>query len=391
MKKIIELFLIFLRLGLTSFGGPIAHLSYFHDEFVLKRKWFDEPHFADLVALCQFLPGPASSQVGISIGLSRAGVSGAVAAWVGFTLPSALIMIAFAFGLANFGHEISYGWLHGLKIVAVAIVAQAIWSMGVKLCPEKKRATIAVLAALGAILFHVTLAQVGIILAGGLAGWAFLKEAQVLPHQPIKSPLSRRVGAAFLAVFALLLFILPLAASHSEGQKVKLFDSFFRAGALVFGGGHVVLPLLSAEVVNPGWVSSEAFMAGYGVAQAIPGPLFTFTAYLGAVSKISPAGCLGGMICLFAAFLPSFLLILGALPFWESLRRVDTVRFAMQGINAVVVGLLLAAFYDPVWKSAIFSSKDFGLAAICFLLLKFWKAPSWSVVIFGAVAGGIWF
>lgn len=390
MKNLAEIFFIFLRLGLTSFGGPIAHLSYFHDEFVLRRKWFDEHHYADLVALCQFLPGPASSQVGISIGLSRAGVLGAIAAWIGFTLPSALIMIAFAFGIASFGNEISHGWLHGLKIVAVAIVAQALWGMGRKLCPEKKRATVAVFAALFAIIFPFALGQVGIIVAGGIIGWLFLKETTSLPHEPMRMPLTRRAGASFLAIFFALLFLLPVAANRSASQEIKLFDSFFRAGSLVFGGGHVVLPLLKAEVVNPGWVSSDAFMAGYGAAQAIPGPLFTFSAYLGAVSKIPPAGWLGAFICLIAAFLPSFLLILGALPFWERLRRVESMRFAMQGINAAVVGLLLSAFYNPVWTSAILSPKDFGIAAVCFLLLVFWKAPSWSVVIFSAVVGGLW-
>jgi chromate transporter len=390
VAKILEVFFIFLRLGLTSFGGPIAHLSYFHGEFVLRRKWFDESHYADLVALCQFLPGPASSQVGIAIGLSRAGVLGAIAAWTGFTLPSALLLIAFAFGIASFGDDISRGWLHGLKVVAVAIVAQALWGMGAKLCPERKRATIAVLAALAAIIFPFALGQVGIIIAGGLAGWAFLKEATSLPREPIRTPLPRRVGAAILVGFFALLVVLPISASHSGSQGLKLFDSFFRAGSLVFGGGHVVLPLLKAEVVNPGWVSSDAFMAGYGAAQAIPGPLFTFSAYLGAVSRIPPAGLLGAFICLIAAFLPSFLLILGVLPFWERLRRVETMRFAMQGINAAVVGLLLSAFYNPVWTSAILSPKDFGVAAVCFLLLVFWKAPSLSVVIFSAVTGGLW-
>lgn len=390
MSNAFEVLLIFLRLGLTSFGGPIAHLSYFHDEFVRKRKWFDEHHYADLVALCQFLPGPASSQVGIAIGLSRAGVLGAIAAWIGFTLPSALILVAFAFGITSFADTLSHGWLHGLKIVAVAIVAQAIWGMGTKLCSEKKRASIAAFAALAASVFPFAIGQVGLIFVGGLLGWRFLRETSSLPHEPIKTPLTAKMGAAILACFVSLLVLLPIVASRSDSHELKLFDSFFRAGSLVFGGGHVVLPLLKAEVVNPGWVSNDAFMAGYGAAQAIPGPLFTFSAYLGAVSKIPPAGSLGAVICLVAAFLPSFLLILGALPFWEKLRRIESVRFGMQGINAAVVGLLLAAFYNPVWTSGILSPKDFGVAAICFLMLVFWKAPSWSVVIFGAVVGGLW-
>jgi chromate transporter len=390
VPKVLEIFFIFLRLGLTSFGGPIAHLSYFHNEFVLRRKWFDEHQYADLVALCQFLPGPASSQVGIAIGLSRAGVLGAIAAWTGFTLPSALLLVGFAFGIANFGNQISSGWLHGLKVVAVAIVAQAIWGMGAKLCSEKKRATIAVLATVAAVVFPFALGQVAIIAFGGIAGWLLLKESTTLPHEPIRTPMGQRAGGLILACFLALLIILPVTASRSDSQSLKMFDSFFRAGSLVFGGGHVVLPLLKAEVVNPGWVTSDAFMAGYGAAQAVPGPLFTFSAYLGAISKIPPAGWLGAFICLIAVFLPSFLLIMGALPFWEKLRRVEAMRFAMQGINAAVVGLLLSAFYNPVWTSAILAPKDFAVAAVCFLLLVFWKAPSWSVVVFSAIVGGLW-
>lgn len=390
MRKILEIFLIFLRLGLTSFGGPIAHLGYFQNEFVVRRKWFDEHQYTDIVALCQFLPGPASSQVGIAIGLSRAGVMGAIAAWAGFTLPSGLILLGFAFGITNFGGEISHGWLHGLKVVAVAIVAQAIWGMGIKLCPEKKRATIAVLAALGAVTFPFTVAQVAIILAGGGIGWLLLRDESSLPHEPIATPLTRKTGAVILTSFFLLLVLLPVLANQSGSQELKLFDSFFRAGSLVFGGGQVVLPLLKAEIVSRGWVTSDVFMAGYGAAQAIPGPLFTFSAYLGAVSKIPPAGWLGAIICLTSVFLPSFLLVLGVLPFWERLRRIKPIRFAMQGINAAVVGLLLAAFYNPVWTSAIFAPRDFGIAAICFLLLVFWKSPPWAVVGLGALAGGLW-
>jgi chromate transporter len=390
MKSIAEVFFVFLKLGLTSFGGPIAHLSYFHDEFVKKRKWLDEHAYGDLVALCQFLPGPASSQVGIAIGLSRAGLIGSVAAWIGFTLPSAIILVAFAYGISTFNDYISGGWLHGLKVVAVAIVAQAIWGMGVKICPDRNRATIAFVAAAAALAVSSALAQVGIIIVGGLIGVFLLKNSTELPHTPFSVRLSRLSGAFALAIFAALLLILPILANQSDNDGIRLFDSFFRAGSLVFGGGHVVLPLLKAEVVNTGWVSPDAFMAGYGAAQAIPGPLFTFSAYLGAVSKLSISGILGALICLIGAFTPSFLLIIGALPFWENLRRHPKIRFAMLGINASVVGLLLAAFYNPVWTSAILTPKDFALALVCFLALTFWKAPSWGVVIFSAVAGGLW-
>lgn len=390
IRNAIEVFFVFLRLGFTSFGGPIAHLGYFHDEFVVKRKWFDEHAYADLVALCQFLPGPASSQVGIAVGLSRAGILGAIAAWTGFTLPSAAILVAFAFGVSTYREYISGGWLHGLKVVAVAIVAQALWGMGVKLCPDRKRASIAALAAIGAIALPFAFGQIGVIVIGGILGVLFIREITELPHSPLRVNLGAVAGAVSLALFFGLLVLLPILAHQTQFQGLKLFDSFFRAGSLVFGGGHVVLPLLKAEVVNPGWVSADAFMAGYGAAQAIPGPLFTFTAYLGAISNIEPAGILGAAICLVAAFLPSFFLVFGTLPFWEKLRRITKMRYAMLGINAAVVGLLLSAFYNPVWTSAILSPKDFALALVCFLLLVFWKAPSWGVVIFGAVIGGLW-
>ena len=390
IREALNVFLIFLRLGLTSFGGPIAHLGYFHDEFVTKRKWFDEHSYADLVALCQFLPGPASSQVGIAIGESRAGVLGAIAAWTGFTLPSALALVAFAFGISTFKNSISGSWLHGLKVVAVAIVAQALWGMGTKLCPDKKRASVAVVAAIGALLIPSALGQIGIIVTGGIIGVLFMKMNSELPHNPIRSRICVRTGFVSLGIFVALVAFLPFAASSTNFQGFKLFDSFFRAGSLVFGGGHVVLPLLKAEVVTPGWVTSDAFMAGYGAAQAIPGPLFTFSAYLGAISSIEPSGWLGAAIALVGAFLPSFLLIFGALPFWEKLRRVPQMRYAMFGINAAVVGLLLAAFYNPVWTSAILSPKDFALAMAGFLLLVFWKAPSWAVVVMSATIAGLW-
>ena len=387
IRELIEVFLIFLRLGVTSFGGPIAHLGYFHDEFVVKRKWFDEHSYADLVALCQFLPGPASSQVGIAIGESRAGALGAVAAWTGFTMPSALILMAFAFGLSTFHELISGSWLHGLKVVAVAIVAQAIWGMGVKLCPDWKRFSIAVAAAFVAYWIPTASGQVGIILTGGILGVLFIKLDSQLPHRPRQTKISEKWGTVCLILFILLVTLLPVAAASFDSQGLRLFDRFFRAGSLVFGGGHVVLPLLKAEVVTSGWVTSDAFMAGYGAAQAVPGPIFTFAAYLGALSKEEPSGWIGALIALFGVFLPSFLLIFGTLPFWEKLRRIPQMRHAMFGINAAVVGLLMAAFYNPVWTSAIFSFKDFGLAVFCFVLLVFWKMPSWAVVILSASLG----
>ncbi|CAN5411279.1 chromate efflux transporter [soil metagenome] len=391
LKSALEVFLIFLKLGFTSFGGPVAHLGFFHSEFVLKRKWYDEHSYADLVALCQFLPGPASSQVGMAIGLSRAGVAGAVAAWIGFTLPSALLLVCFAFGVAALGSATSGPWLHGLKIAAVAVVAQALWAMSAKLCPDKERATIAILATGWMALFSSVYSQVIAIAAGAVIGWFLLRKSGELPHKPIQSMISRTTGAIFLSVFVLLLACLPLLAASADSHALKLFDSFYRAGSLVFGGGHVVLPLLQAEVVPQGWVTNDAFMAGYGAAQAIPGPLFSFTAYLGAVSKVWSSGWLGALVCLVAAFLPSFLLITGALPFWEQLRRFKHMRYAMQGINAAVVGLLISAFYNPVWTSAIRGTRDFSLALTAFVLLVFWKAPSWLVVFLSALVGGLFF
>lgn len=388
IKKTIEVFLTFLRLGLTSFGGPIAHLGYFRDEFVERKKWLDEYEYADLVALCQFLPGPASSQVGIAIGLKRAGYLGAVAAWIGFTLPSAVILILFGLGISQ--NHLAGSWLHGLKVVAVAVVAQAVWAMSVKLCPDKERATIAIAAAIAAAMISSPFAQLLIIIFGGAIGILMLRKAQILPHSSMETNVSKKMGMVLLLSFIGLLVLLPIASGFIGWQSLKLFDSFFRTGSFVFGGGHVVLPLLEAEVVSPGWVSKEMFMAGYGAAQAIPGPLFSFSAYLGAVSNVSPFGWTGGLICLVAAFLPSFLLIVGVQPFWEKLRQHPEIRFAMLGINAAVVGLLISAFYNPVWISAVFGPKDFALAAACFLLLVFWKFPSWLVVLIGAMVGGLW-
>jgi chromate transporter len=380
-------FRIFLRLGLTSFGGPVAHLGYFRGEFVQRRKWLDEGAFADIVALCQFLPGPASSQVGITLGILRAGLPGAFAAWLGFTMPSAVAMILFGYGVTRFGDLSGAAWLHGLKIVAVAVVAQAVWGMARSLCPDRERATVAVGAAILALLVPSALGQVGAIAAGGLVGWGLLANAapaEAGARLAVHLPRAWSIAAGIL--FFGLLIGLPLVAAALPVQPVRLFDSFYRSGALVFGGGHVVLPLLQAEVVPPGWVSNDVFLAGYGAAQAVPGPLFTFSAYLGTVMGPAPNGWAGGLVCLVAIFLPSFLLLIAALPFWDELRRRPAVQSALRGVNAAVVGLLLAALYRPVWTSAIFGPADFALGIVAFLLLALWAVPPWLVVILGAAA-----
>jgi chromate transporter len=380
-------FLAFLRLGLTSFGGPVAHIGYFHEEFVVRRKWLDERAYADLVALCQFLPGPASSQVGIGIGLSRAGLPGAIAAWTAFTTPSAIALILFGFGVIQFGDVVGSGALHGLKVVAVAVVAQAVWTMARSLCPDAKRATLAVLATIAVLAVPSPFVQVGVIVVGGLVGWALLRSDAPMDHVDMGVSVKRSIAITALALFFIALIGLPVLAAAYPSQTLALVDSFFRSGSLVFGGGHVVLPLLQSEVVPPGWVSNDAFLAGYGAAQAVPGPLFTFAAFLGTVMNGTPTGIVGALICLIAIFASSFLLVIGALPFWDALRRFDAVRNALLGVNAVVVGLLLAALYDPVWTSAILSASDFGLAVAAFTLLVFWKTPAWLVVILTALGG----
>jgi chromate transporter len=384
-----EVFAAFLRLGLTSFGGPVAHLGYFHEAFVVRRHWLDDRSYADLVALCQFLPGPASSQVGMAIGLSRAGYLGALAAWVGFTAPSAIALVLFAYGLSSLGDAAGGGWMHGLKVAAVAVVAQAVLGMMRNLAPDRERATIAVTAAVVMLAAPSAFGQVVVILLGGMAG-ALLLPPEAPPGDdllPIK--VSRRTGACLLVLFVTLLIGLPLLAAAIPTQSIKLFDAFYRAGSLVFGGGHVVLPLLQAAVVPPGWVSNDAFLAGYGAAQAVPGPLFTFAAYLGAVMGPEPNGWEGALLCLVAIFVPSFLLVVGALPFWEDVRRRAGARAALKGVNAAVVGLLLAAFYDPIWTVGITSAADFALAIAAFLLLFMWQAPPWLVVILSALAGAL--
>jgi chromate transporter len=388
-NSVLEIFLVFLKLGLTSFGGPIAHLGYFRQEFVIQRRWLNDHAYADLVALCQFLPGPASSQVGIAIGLSRGGYAGALASWLGFTLPSFIALVVFALLLTNISGLASGAWLHGLKVAAVAVVAQALWGMGKSLCPDAKRASLAVASAIVLAFIPGIAGQVGVIVMAGIIGWLWLSSDANLPHSPLDIPVSKRTGTALLGLLSVALVVLPLLATEDTSYLFQLFDSFFRAGALVFGGGHVVLPLLQAETVPQGWVSNDMFLAGYGAAQAVPGPLFTFAGYLGAVSTESPNVWVGGLVALVAIFLPAFLLILGALPLWETARRHPAMQRAMLGINAAVVGLLLAAFYHPVWTSGILSALDFALAAFAFLLLAFWKSPPWIVVISCAVLAGL--
>lgn len=382
-----SVFLIFLRLGLTSFGGPVAHLGYFRDEFVTRRRWLSERSYGDLVALCQFLPGPASSQVGIALGLSRAGYGGALAAWLGFTLPSAVVLILFALGIAQHSTALPPGALHGLKVVAVAVVAQAVWGMARNLCSDAARISVMLIAACVALLQTSAWGQVAVISAAALAGLLLFKPTPPAAHDALPVTLSRRVGAMWLSLFVLVLAGLPILAQLIPNQGLAMIDAFYRSGSLVFGGGHVVLPLLQAEVVPTGWVSNDVFLAGYGAAQAMPGPLFTFAAFLGASMSQAPSGWLGGLLCLLAIFAPSFLLVLGALPFWESLRRSPRTQAALAGVNAAVVGLLLAALYQPVWTSAIFSARDFGLALIGLVALMVWKLPPWLVVVGSGALG----
>jgi chromate transporter len=384
-----EVLRVFLKLGLTSFGGPVAHLGYFRDEFVVRRKWLDEANYVDIIALCQFLPGPASSQVGITIGMLRAGLPGALCAWLGFTAPSAVALILFGYGVTVFGDPSHSAWLHGLMIVAVAVVAQAVWGMARTLCPDRERVTLAIGAAVLALVLPSTVAQIAIIILGGVIGLFWLPAARENEVAHLAVPFGRRIAIGALTIFFTLLIGLPLLASATGDQAVKLVDSFYRSGSLVFGGGHVVLPLLQQEVVPRGWISNDAFLAGYGAAQAVPGPLFTFAAYLGTAMGPRPNGWLGGLICLVAIFLPSFLLLIGALPFWNDLRGQSVAQSSLKGINAAVVGLLLAALYTPIWTRSITRPFDFATALAAFLLLVFWRVPPWVVVVLGAlVAAG---
>lgn len=383
----IEVFLCFLKLGSTSFGGPVAHLGYFRAEFVERRAWLDDKSYSDLVALCQFLPGPASSQVGIALGLGRAGWVGALCAWAGFTLPSAVALILFALGVTRWTALAQSGAVHGLKVAAVAIVAQAVWGMAKTLCPDRLRAGIAVAAALVVLAVPSAVGQVGAIVAGGIAGrWAVqLGHLPAAEHRDYG--VGKKTGAAMLLLFGLLLVLLPVMAAATGSPALSVISSFYQSGALVFGGGHVVLPLLQSSVVPDGLVTNDAFLAGYGAAQAVPGPLFTFAAYLGAAMTGTPGGWGGGLILLFAIFVPAFLLVVGALPFWESLRQRNGAQRAMAGVSAAVVGVLGAALYDPVWTSAINSRADFGLALGAFALLVHGRQSPVLVVVLAAASG----
>ncbi len=387
-----EIFRVAVKLGLTSFGGPVAHLGYFHEEYVRRRRWFSEAAYADLVALCQFLPGPASSQLGFAIGLLRGGLPGGMLAWLGFTLPSAILMTLCGYGFATITDLRHAGWLRGLKLAAVAIVAQAVWAMAMKICPDRLRASLALAAAATMLILATAWAQIAVLVTGALFGSIFLRReesAKVEAEQSLSiSGWSRRAGVTSLGLFAALLVGLPLLRAASGNVAVAVFDSFYRSGALVFGGGHVVLPLLQAETVAPGWVGSDSFLAGYGLAQAVPGPLFSFSAYLGTVlTPPRPGGWIGALLCLLAIYLPSGLLVLGILPFWEDLRRRPGAQATLHGANAAVVGLLLAALYNPVWTSAVHTSGDLALALVVFGLLVLWKLPPWMVVGLAAVGG----
>ena len=371
-------FLIFLRLGLTSFGGPVAHLGYFHHEFVTRRQWLTDQAHADLVALCQFLPGPASSQVGMAIGLSRSGYAGALAAWAGFTLPSAALLILFALGIANAGDSIPPGVLDGLKLVAAAVVAQALWGMARQLCPDPPRISLMAATACLVIVFpSISTQWIGMAMSGLIGLW-LLTPSEPTKHDPLPMAITRKAGGLLLAAFFVLLVALPVAAAVFSSPLLSVVDAFYRAGSLVFGGGHVVLPLLHTEMVSSGWVSNETFLYGYGAAQAIPGPLFTFAAFLGASISQASFGWFSGLACLIVVFTPSFLLVVGILPFWEGLRSRPRVETALMGVNAGVVGLLLAALYRPVWVEAIHAPQDLGLVLVALMALMVWKLPPWQ-------------
>lgn len=386
-----EVFKAFLLLGLTSFGGPVAHIGYFRTAFVERHRWLSDRAYAELVALCQFLPGPASSQVGIGIGLHRAGWAGGLAAWIGFTLPSALLMGLFAYGILVFADGdlgTGGGWLGGLKAVAVAVVAQAVWTMARNLCPDRERATLALAAAGMALLLSGVAGQLTAIALGALAGLLLPARTDGTDQTPLNIPVPRHLALASLLLFGLLLIGLPLLARATDSAGLGLLAGFYYAGSLVFGGGHVVLPLLQAQVVGPGWVGNDLFLAGYGAAQAVPGPLFTLAAYLGVVAEGPPGGWIGALIALSGIFLPSFLLLFGILPFWQRLRALPLAGRALTGINAAVVGVLLAAFYDPVWTHGILGPREAVLALAAWGLLALWRWPPWLVVVLGALGGG---
>lgn len=382
IKSLLELLFISTKLGLTSFGGPIAHLGYFHVEYVRRRKWIDEKAFTELVALCQFLPGPASSQVGIGIGVLRAGIFGGIVSFIGFTLPSVLALIFFALLVQEIDVK-NAGWIHGLKLVAVAIVAQAIMGMAKNLTPDLKRKSIALFALLGTLLWQTSYSQIVVILISAFLGYLLFQQNGDMNHTKLAFPISQKFAVICLTLFFVLLILLPILRDITTYKWVSMFDSFYRSGSLVFGGGHVVLPLLEREFVPNGWLNKEVFLSGYGVTQALPGPLFTFAAYLGTVLN----GWQGGLLATIAIFLPAFLLVVGALPFWDLLRSNPKIKGALMGVNAAVVGILISAFYNPIWISSVLAPRDFAVVAILFSMLVYWKLPPWMIVLTGAILG----
>jgi len=388
-ERVWLLFGIFLRLGLIAFGGPVAHLGYFREEFVHRRRWLDEASYADLVALCQFLPGPASSQVGLALGLLRGGYRGSLAAWAGFTLPSALAMTLFGLTLGYANNPLHVGVLHGLELVAVAVVALVVLNMARTLCPDLPRRVIAGFAAIAALSMPGAWVQLGIIATAAAIGASGLRASRPTQANTMHHAGSHRVALSCLLAFFALLLALPVLASLSGLQGLALIDSFYRTGALVFGGGHVVLPMLQAEVVPHGWVSEDSFLAGYGAAQAVPGPLFSFAAFLGAAMHDGLAGLGTAGLCLLTIFLPSFLLVFGVLPFWSRLRAARSAQAALAGVNAAVVGLLLAALYDPLWTHSVASAGDVIFILIALLALHLGRLPPWLVVVLGALAGSL--
>lgn len=389
LNRIWPIFITFLKLGLTSFGGPVAHIGYFRHAFVEQRRWLSEHSYADLVALCQFMPGPASSQVGLAIGFLRGGYAGAIAAWLGFTLPSALVLCAVALGYQTYGALIPSGVLSGLKIVAVAVVAQAVWGMQKTLCQGPFRISIMIVSACAVLLIPGLWTQFSVLIIAAILGRFGLQPAAAQQDHTAHKSLSRRSGLLWLSLFVLSLLLLPLLAETSSSQTLSVADAFYRTGSFVFGGGHVVLPLLHSETVSTGWVSQDAFLVGYGVTQAVPGPLFTFAAFLGATMQQAPSGLAGAALCIIAIFLPSFLLVFAALPFWQRLRHNQHAKSALAGINAAVVGLLLAALYDPVFTSSIDSAKHMAFALLAGIALMAWRCPVWLLVVLAGVLGGV--
>lgn len=396
-KRLWELFAASLKLGLTSFGGPVAHLGYFREEYVRRRKWLDDNEYADLVALAQFLPGPASSQVGIGVGIMRGGLLGGLMSFLGFTMPSVIALVAFALIMEGVGIG-EASWLHGLKLVAVAIVAHAVLGMGQKLAAGRAKISLAIASTAVVLIVETAYSQVLVIVAAAIIGWLLFRKRDGKDGNPegriVSEPggsslagaeigISKGVGLICLLSFLALLLLLPVARELSSNHWVAMADGYYRSGSLVFGGGHVVLPLLEREVVPTGWVTEEQFLAGYSAAQAVPGPLFTFAAYLGAASN----GWIGGLAATLAIFLPAYLLMAGVMPFWRTLRSRPSVQAALAGVNAAVVGILLAALYDPIWTSTVASSTDFAIAAALFVLLAFWKLPPWAIVLAGAAGG----